>query len=271
MTIYYDWDQARSGSFPAMPAMLAIGDSWFWYPFVSNLLAELSAVVRPDYSNILALGRVGATLQQFAEGPYANDFARQLQPQFIVYYSAVLISGGGNDAVDWRLCLRDDCTGVTRAEECIDPASLDGLTSDLQGWLLALINEVNVAANAANRSPLDVFVHTYDYAPPNGEPARFPPFEIPVAGPWLKPALDRANVADDFALRQDIVKLLIDALQGKFFELDSPADRVHVIRTAGTLDPDVDWANELHPNGQGFRKLIHGPWLARLRETGYAT
>ena len=114
-------------------------------------------------------------------------------------------------------------------------------------------------------------MHTYDYAPPNGEPARFPPFRVPVAGPWHEPALDRGNVADDFALRQDIVKLLIDALQAKFFELDSPADRVHVIRTAGTLDPETDWANELHPNGEGFRKLIHGPWLATLRENEYAT
>jgi hypothetical protein len=186
----------------------------------------------------------------------------------------VLISGGGNDAVEWRLGLRDDCAGMTTAEECIDPERLQGLMNDLAGWLLALINEVRIAGNAASRirrTPLDVFVHCYDYAPPNGEPARFPLFRLPLQGPWLKPALDRANVAPDFALRQEIVKRLIDALQAKFSEFDSPADRVHVIRTTGTLDPDTDWANELHPNGEGFRKLIHGPWLARLRETGYAT
>src|SRR5215472_8288236 len=44
MTVYYDPDRVESG---ALPALLAIGDSWFWYPFVSNLLAELSAVVKP--------------------------------------------------------------------------------------------------------------------------------------------------------------------------------------------------------------------------------
>jgi hypothetical protein len=142
--------------------------------------------------------------------------------------------------------------------------------NDLSGWLLALIGEVRMAADTADRSPLDIFVHTYDYAPPNGEPARFPPFRVKVQGPWLKPALDQAQVTDDFALRQDIVKLLIDALQAKFTEFESPDDRVHVVRTAGTLDPDTDWANELHPNGEGFRKLIHGPWLDRLRETRYA-
>ena len=61
MTVYVDRDQVQPGYFPAM---LAIGDSWFWYPFVSNLLAELSAIVKPDYSNILALGKVGATLSR---------------------------------------------------------------------------------------------------------------------------------------------------------------------------------------------------------------
>jgi hypothetical protein len=271
LTVYYDPVQVDSDHFPAF---LAIGDSWFWYPFVSNLLAELSAVVKPAYSNILTLGRVGLKLEQFATGPYAKAFARQLKPEFVWQYSAVLISGGGNDAVEWRLGLRDDCTGMTTAEECIDPERLQGLMNDLAGWLLALINEVRVAASAASRirrTPLDVFIHCYDYAPPNGEPARFPLFRFPLQGPWLKPALDRANVEDDFALRQEIVKRLIDALQAKFSEFDSPADRVHVIRTTGTLDPDTDWANELHPNGEGFRKLIHGPWLARLRETGYAT
>jgi hypothetical protein len=267
MTVYYDASRIQSGAFPAM---LAIGDSWFWYPFVSNLLAELSAVVKPDFSNILTLGQVGARLEQYATGIYAADFARQLRPQNIIYYSAVLISGGGNDAVDWQLCLREDCSGRTTAASCLDPDRLASAMDALGGWLLALIGEVKQAASAAGRAPIDIFVHCYDYAPPNGEPARFPLFGIPLLGPWLKPAMDAANVDPDPVLRQDIVKQLIDALQATFSEFDSPADRVHVIRTAGTLDPATDWANELHPNGEGFRKLIHGPWLASMQEFGYA-
>src|SRR5215813_118137 len=108
MTVYYDPDRIQSGAFPAL---LAIGDSWFWYPFVSNLLAELSAVVRPAYSNILTLGKVGATLKSYAVGVHAPALGRQLGPNFVRYYSAFLISGGGNDAVDWGLCLKSDCTG----------------------------------------------------------------------------------------------------------------------------------------------------------------
>lgn len=267
MTVYYDADRIEPGAFPAL---LAIGDSWFWYPFVSNLLAEISAVVRPAYSNMLTLGKIGATLEQFAKGTYAQDLAGQLRPQNIIYYSALLISGGGNDAVDWGLCLQGDCTGKHTAKECVDAQTLSQKMTDLGGWLLALINETQAACDSASRPRLDVFVHCYDYAPPNGEPARFPIFGIPLLGPWLKPAMDAAKVdPNDFALRQDIVKLLINTLRDTFLEFDSPADKVHVIQTPGTLDPDTDWANELHPDGEGFRKLVHGPWSTTLRSFGY--
>jgi hypothetical protein len=114
------------------------------------------------------------------------------------------------------------------------------------------------------------FIHCYDYAPPDGEPARFPLFGMPLLGPWLAPAMDSAKVSSDFELRQAIVRFLIDQLQLTFGELDSPADRIHVIKSAGTLDPLTDWANELHPNGMGFQKLMHGPWLAVLRQAGFA-
>jgi hypothetical protein len=268
MTVYYDASRIEPGA-PA--SMLAIGDSWFWYPFVSNLLAEVSAIVRPDYSNILTLGQVGAKLEQYADGKFAPQLARQFKPQFIRYYSALLISGGGNDAVDWGLCLRQDCAGMQTAAECIDAQLLADSMSNLGGWLLSIINEASDACAAAARPRLDVFIHCYDYAPPNGKPARFPLFGIPLLGPWLKPAMDSHGVdPNDYALRQDIVKLLMQTLQTTFMEFDSPSDKVHVIRTVGTLDPDTDWANELHPNGEGFRKLAHGPWLDSLRRFGYA-
>jgi len=267
VTVYYDRDQVQEGHFPAM---LAIGDSWFWYPFVSNLLAELSAVVKPGYSNILALGKIGATLESYATGVHAPAFARELRPTFAQYYSAVLFSGGGNDAVNWGLCLKSNCAGLTQAVECIDQAGLAAHMQDLQGWQVALINEVNVAFDAASLRRPDIFIHCYDYAPPNGEPARIPLLGLRLLGPWLAPAMDTAKVVNDYPLRQDIVRILIDRLQATFFELDSESNRIHVIKSVGTLDPTTDWANELHPTGVGFQKLMQGPWLARLRAAGFA-
>jgi hypothetical protein len=265
MTVYFDRSKIQSSAYPAM---LAIGDSWFWYPFVSNLLAEISALVKPDYSNIFALGKVGATMQEYAAGKYAPEFARELKAVNFQYYSAVLISGAGNDAVDWGLCLKPDCTGIALPAQCLDGQRLDDLMDDLSGWLLAMINEVRLAADRVNRA-VDVFVHCYDFAPPDGVPVSIPWLGVPLLGPWLKPALDAASVDPDPAFRFEVIKVLITELQQTFAHFDSPRDGIYVVQSAGTLDPAADWANELHPNGQGFHRLVHGPWRKRLQDAGY--
>ena len=267
MTVYYSPNQVSAGAFPAI---LAIGDSWFWYPKISNLLAEVSAAVKPAYSDIMALGYLGARLEEYVDGQYAQAFARELQPGFLQYYSAVLVSGGGNDAVAWGLCLKNDCSTATTAADCLDQSALAASMTDLGGWLLAMITEIHSAFDAQSLKRPDIFIHCYDYAPPNGIGFEAPIFGITLSGPWLKPAMDARQVPADYPLRQEIVRLLIDALAAAFAEFHSPQDQVYVIASQGTLDPDSDWDNELHPTGEGFRKLVYGPWLESLRATGYA-
>jgi hypothetical protein len=267
VAVYFDRSSVQSGAFPAI---LAIGYSWFWYLIVRYLLSEVSAVLKPAYANILALGYLGAELKEYVDGKYASAFARELRPTYARYYSAVLISGGGNDAVDWGLCLKSDCSGATAPADCIDAPALSAKLTDLGGRLLTMIGEIHKAFDDGQLRQPDVFIHCYDYSVPNGKGFSSPIFHIKLKGPWLKPALDSANVPADDALRRGVVRILIDGLTQTFAEFDSPADRVHVIRSAGTLDPDTDWANELHPTGPGFRKLVRGPWLESLKQAGFA-
>ena len=264
MTVYY-YPNLASAANPA--AILAVGDSWFWYPKQSNLLAEVSAVVKPDYSNIMALGYLGAKLQDYLDPKkrYAKQFARELRPGFLQYYSAVLISGGGNDAVDWGLCLKDDCSGETTPEGCIDEPKLTGCLADLGGWLLAMINEIRDAYDRNGLVRPAIFTHCYDYAPPNGKGFESPLFGIPLTQPWLKPALDAHQVPADFALRLDIIRILIDRLAKTLLEFDAPDQRIYVIDSTKTLDPYTEWDNELHPTGAGFQKIVHGKWLPKLQ------
>jgi len=265
MTIYSSYDQIQPGAFPAI---LAIGDSWFWYPKVSNLLSEISAIVKPEYSNIYTLGAVGKRLSDYLHGRDAANFATALRPADATY-SAIMISGGGNDAVDWGLCLKDHCENENTAAGCIDQGALGSNMEDLSGYLLAMISEVHAAYDKARRTRADIFVHCYDYAPPNGIGFELPLFKVRLVGPWLKPAMDSRGVPGDYSLRKQIVRLLIDRLTETFAEFDSPGDGVYVIRSAGTLDQDTDWDNELHPNGRGFQKLVHGPWREVLKSSGY--
>lgn len=263
MTVYYDAAQSGASGEPA--AILAIGDSWFWYPFQNNLLAGLSRIVRPDYGNIMALGQNGATLKSYVSGVHAPSLARELKPERVRQYSAVLISGGGNDVVDWSLCLKDDCAGCS-APACFADALVAHL-HELQGWVAVIAELVQRAFDAAGVRRPAIFTHTYDVAPPNGEPARLPLVGVSVAGPWIKPALDRARVELDVALRREVVRLFMGRLQDAYVELET-ACGINVVRSQGTLLTS-DWANELHPTGMGFTKLVSGPWRAAMRQAGF--
>lgn len=270
MAVYYGrLQEIPAGAFPTV---LAIGDSWFWYPLPTgyNLLQTLSdRVLKPDYANIMSLGYVGARLEEYVHGRYAPDFRSELEPINAQYYSAVFISGAGNDVVDYSLALQEDCAGIGDPEKCFDDGKLDALLKNLSRSLAALTHEIQWAYRdrPRERQP-HIFVHCYDYAPPDGRGAGFAGIPLPF-GPWLKPALDKARVQDDWSLRQAIVKRLIDRVHDTF-ALHDDGLTVHLVDSRACLNPAEDWDNELHPNTRGFRKLAEGPWRKALREHGFA-
>lgn len=275
MPIYAPGQTWNPGEFASI---LAIGDSWFWYP-KNNLLQALSEhpQLKDPYRNIQLLGFNGATISEYvdrnnARGKYAKAFKRELDPKNSQYYVAVMISGGGNDAVDYGLALRSDCSGLTRAEDCIDADGMDSLLKEISGALGLLIHDVLWEFHKQQR-PVDIFIHGYDYPVPDGR--GFDALVFKVAGPWLAPALIDADVADDPLLRYAICKLLIDRLNETFKQFARPADGVHCVDCRNVLRSDAqyldDWANELHPTFDGFDKLVEQRWNPLLRQLGYAS
>jgi hypothetical protein len=272
MRIYHPGETWNPTDFPAI---LAIGDSWFWYPKNNILEAVLEhPALKDDYRNIQLLGYNGVPINQFVgAGRFAAEFQRELVQTVCVYYNAVMISGGGNDSVDYKLALKADCSGLTVANDCIDPDGLDGLLRDISGSIGLMIHDIAWAFGKQNRMA-DVFIHGYDYSVPDGR--GFTLAGRDVAGPWLKPALDRANVAaDDLPLRAAICRLLIDQLNATLARFDSPSQGVHYIDCRGVLRQDADykddWDNELHPTFSGFKRVVDQRWIPILRREGYAT
>jgi hypothetical protein len=252
MTVYYGSNQVSSGA-PA--AILAIVDSWFWYPKISNLLAEVSAAIKADYSNIMALGYLGAKLEEYVNGQYAKDFARELSPGFLQYYSAVLISVGGNDAVDWGLCLKDECGAETAASGCMDQSGLTARMTDLSGWLLSMIGEIHSAFDNANLRHPDIFIHCSTTHSTWGlkAPGRIP--LAPVA------SCHRCRTSQTMCSKE--IARLPDAL-ARTFASSIRLNRIYVIQSQGTLD-DVDWDNELH-QWRRISQTCPWPWLDVLSE-----
>ena len=237
--------------------VLALGDSWFHYPF-NNLITPLySALEQPT---IYVIGENGARADELCTGSWLANFRRMLvdYPQIRL----VCISGGGNDFagigdLDDKI-LAADCSNATTLDACyraLQPQSVFAAVEQAYHTLLAAI--------AAVRPDVPVLVHNYDYAIPDGRT---------LAGlkSWLKLPMDNDRVPVPSAplggLRREIVRDLIDRFTLTLDAVESAtvSPRVRLVWSAGTLS-DREWANELHPRPRGFEKLVADCWSGPAR------
>lgn len=271
--IYGPGDAFEEGKFPAF---LAIGDSWFWYPknnLVWSLLQHNS--LKDDFRCAKVLGQNGAELSEYLDGPSASQLEVELSKTNIGLYSAVLISGGGNDAVAYSLALLKDCSTFNDAAACFNLPGLDTLISGMRNNVQKLIDQITAAAAKAGVQRPRIYVHGYDYAVPDNRGFQaIPGVKLLSSGPWLGSAMDQCKVQDTKKLRQEIVVRLIDELNGAFEQFNDPANRIHYINSRGVLDGGAnyknDWINELHPTTSGFDKIVDKKWIPELRKAGFA-
>lgn len=272
------WDAALMQTQGNYPSILAIGDSWFWYPFPGgSLLNYLGGMVATCEHIVLAFGYNGAEAYDYVNGTYS----RQIRTALDLYgssLSAVWISGGGNDFAginDLRPVLGDNCAACTTAAACFrdgaEKGSLDWLLGKVKDSYIALIDEIigatwkTGAAGADGQSasatgPTRVILHTYDYAPVTGQG-----IFGPGTSPWLQPAFEAAGVIP--SLRDECIRILINRFAQMLGEVvDRYAGRVVLVDSRSALQRD-DWANELHPTPLGFRKIA-ARWLPVLRDLG---
>ena len=124
------WDERQLDGIS--PTILAIGDSWFWYPF-NNLANPLHRILNRSREHIILVrGRNGATTSEYVKGRVreqiewdldkAQGYGRTIQ--------AVFLSGGGNDFAgpdDMGSILNPDCSAFSRPAECYRPEQPDKL------------------------------------------------------------------------------------------------------------------------------------------------
>ncbi|MGM9427447.1 SGNH/GDSL hydrolase family protein [Hydrogenophaga sp. MI9] len=244
-------------------SILAIGDSWFWYPaFGGSLVNHLGPMVAPKSHNILAIGNNGAEVADFTVGRYKNH-VRQAIRLYGDALSAVFVSGGGNDFAgygDLRPLLNLDCSAATTPEQCFWTG-----TSGLADFMSSINNHYrNLIGQIWTRTGPDchIVVHTYDYAIPSG---------IGFGGSshaWLKSALDAAKVPP--ALQAECMRHMVDEFyrQLKSIEATDPG-HIHVVDSRGVLKPHL-WANELHPTSKGFEIVAEMSWRPVLETAGLA-
>ena len=261
--VYWDWNSMRDDHHSA--SILAIGDSWFWYPFPGgSLLNRLGPLVAPKEHFILAIGNNGAEAFDYVHGKCKNAVTNALNFHGDGL-SAVFISGGGNDFAglnDLLPLLNADCTNAHSAEDCFKPGNgdgtLDGLMKKVAEEYTLLIGQIMVKCPAG----IKIFTQSYDYAIPSGQDV------FGGDAGWLKPARDNALVPE--GLQRDCVKCLINHFSDVLQTLvDQGNGQVVFVDTRNTLS-DADWANELHPKPGGFEKIAAKKWKPALKKSKLA-
>ncbi len=240
--------------------VLALGDSWFHYPF-NNLMTPLHTAL--EGPTIYVIGENGARADELCRGSWRANFNKLL----VQYPSIrlVCVSAGGNDFagvgdLDDKI-LAPNCSGAATLAQCYR-AGEPGSVFDA----VAAAYRTIVAAVAAVRTDVTILVHNYDYAIPDGR-------TLPGMRSWLKLPMDNARVptagAPQSGLRREIVADLIDQHTLRLTDLEDVVGgptqpRVALVWSAGTL-ADSAWANELHPKPSGFARLVDQCWSGPAR------
>ncbi len=242
--------------------LLAEGDSWFAWAHLnlkpsSNIVEQLEF---RDPTVIVNLAYSGDVIHNMSDARANLHFCFELQA---LRYDAILLSGGGNDLID-ALSPGDGRPAIIvpsngdpgEAKSYVDAVALDALTSNVQAGYARLI-AMRDDSDANKQTP--IVLHTYDFPTPRNAKATF--LNHAVEGPWLLPAMKKAHVPA--ALYVDVTDITFKALANALFQLNDPANGVHVVKTHGTLEradlnePGLsgDWINEIHPDAYGYALL----------------
>lgn len=206
------------------PILVAEGDSWFTYPML-----DVVGALNDTYA-ISHLAAAGDTLEQMLEQDEYLSETQRVQARIL------LLSGGGNDALgggDLKSHLRPFDSNLTAAQH-------------IKSSYTALVDQAiqrfdQIFRRVAREAPGVVAIcHGYDYAIPND-------------GKWLGNPMEEINISDK-KFQHLIVCELIDRFTLAMSRLASRYPHVVFLDNRKTVLAG-EWADELHPNPSGFRKL----------------
>jgi hypothetical protein len=274
----FDNVEFRTGLNDFRWVFLAEGDSWFSYGSI-RFRSLLSSLRLPDPACVLNIAQPSDTLRRMHETTRNPELFFNLHNRGGRRWSAIFLSGGGNDLIDavWN-------EKEQRSEVLIRPAvpgSIDQtnlrtvINEDAMAALLNFI-KLNVAqivvegrdGAGSESAGVPLFLHTYALVQPRDAPVR-----RTGQGPWLFPACRWLGI--DPALWLDLSRLLLEELAACLRSIDLPD--VHVVDTLkhtttmipaapNTTGDSHDWENEIHPNRKGYDKLA-ATWAENILAT----
>lgn len=232
---------------PNWPTVISEGDSWFSYPFQRNIVDWLDDprdTGDPAQQTPWALFRLEGSGDEILSILSGGQRA-SLRQYFSNYRPDVLLfSGGGNDIVgpDLLALLKSYQPGASAAD-CLRGDRLDRRLRQIKDCYLELIDLCG-----DNSPATTILAHGYDYVVPSSQGVKL--IGLKITGPWMKPYFEQRGIPP--AIQAAIVKILIDRFNDEILAPLAGPRFVHVDlrNTVGN-----DWANEIHPNRNGSKRL----------------
>ncbi len=242
ITRYRDAKKSR----PEAVGMLIEGDSWFAYPvpLSTNIPTELKSL-NGDKIVQLDKSKNGNDAREMICGDPYDELYDIIAGEKLAF-DCILFSGGGNDIVGANLpvLLNPYKQGYTW-EDCLNMIRFRRRLQEIESVYLDLADLRDDCQPSAY-----IFTQGYDYAIPTGEGVRI--FGIEVAGKWIKARMDALGIPADF--QGTVIDHMLVEFDNLLIRLEQTIPRCVHVRTQGTL-LDSDWANELHPTTEGFKKI----------------
>lgn len=231
--------------------LIAEGDSWFDYLPGTDLIDCLRNY--HDYA-IDNYAKAGDTLENMIYGTGINKRFERVSPTIDKVLRRLgelkpkvfLFSGGGNDVAgeEFESYLNHKSSGLPVVREQFVNNMINNV---FRKYFEDLIDKVAVVSPQTH-----IVVHGYGRTAPTGEGVDV--FFFTFAGPWLKPALAKKGIFD-FAEQRNAVFTLIDKYNEMLRELAHHRRNFHYVDLRDMLDPDRDWANELHLHNSAFARV----------------
>jgi len=251
--------RALMGSAASAGVLIAEGDSWFDYPF-----HDVLQILEDHYLyDVESVAHKGDCVEDMAHsGGQFEEFARRLEKLLRANKvpRAILLSGGGNDIAGDEFAIL-----LNHATSSLPPLNKDILRGVIDVRLMnayaRIISGLTSIAQSYLGRTIPIITHGYDYALPDGRGFLGGFWILP--GPWLEPGFRKKGYGD-FVTNAGVVKDLIDRFNAMLKSVSAMPgfSHVHYLNLRDTLlssPKDTkykkEWANELHPNGDGFSKV----------------
>ncbi|WP_431258405.1 hypothetical protein ACQ86G_28500 [Roseateles chitinivorans] len=277
-TKMYSNEDLRQGrtDFNQFVPVIAHGDSWGSFGSLPTWLTGslFNALDFGKDVGIVNYAMPGQLLRDLPDPKKFSKFNQAMTARGTPHWRALMISGGGNDLIDWiRRSPGFDLSQriLRRQDEWQDPSQGVARYLSQSGWthFCEELMDAYVKLDAlrdGNFAGMVIITHVYDYMTP-----RFAPVIGGGSNAWMAPAFEMAGIpkGDWTAVAHVLVDWFHDFLDhqvkariGGFLVLDTRGGSKPAV--PGTTGISNDWANEIHLTAQGYRTLAAAKCNATL-------